>query len=161
MKEIIKEQFDVRDFEEHVEDLVERARQSVNDEFCEDETQVVKLSEGDGPVVDKRWAKLVDDAVGVWEGKKRQWVEKLGWEVCSEHGDGCPSLSRLPRPQNTNRNTPCGQDEWTELESSGDSYDNGGGEGGEAIYRLNAAESTILDIDSDGDWDTMSIEPES
>lgn len=29
------------------------------------------------------WAKLVDDAVCVWEGKRRKEVEGLGWEVCS------------------------------------------------------------------------------
>ena len=32
------------------------------------------------------WAKLVDDAVGVWEGKRRKCVEELGWEVCSDVG---------------------------------------------------------------------------
>ncbi|KAF8423127.1 hypothetical protein EV426DRAFT_574798 [Tirmania nivea] len=32
------------------------------------------------------WAKLVDDAVGVWEGKRRRCVEELGWEVCSDVG---------------------------------------------------------------------------
>ncbi|RPB28934.1 hypothetical protein L211DRAFT_832818 [Terfezia boudieri ATCC MYA-4762] len=32
------------------------------------------------------WAKLVDDAVGVWDGKRRRCVEELGWDVCSDVG---------------------------------------------------------------------------
>lgn len=38
------------------------------------------------PPAKDAWAKLVDDAVGVWEGKRRMCVEKLGWEVCSDIG---------------------------------------------------------------------------
>jgi len=38
------------------------------------------------PPAGDAWAKLVDDAVGVWEGKRRRCVEELGWEVCSDVG---------------------------------------------------------------------------
>ena len=65
MKQIFEDECDVRDFEEHVEDPVEQARQSLYDEWCGDEQLVVGLCGDDGPVVDNRWAKLVDDAVGV------------------------------------------------------------------------------------------------
>jgi len=41
-----------------------------------------------------RWAKLVDDAVHVWEGKRRLWAEDRGWEVCSESEGEKP-----PRPE--------------------------------------------------------------
>lgn len=159
MKEIREAECDAQGLEELVEELVEREWLYSNDlelqKCSEDGQQVVELSEGDGPVVDKRWAKLVDDAVGVWEGKRRHWVERLGWEVCSEH-DHCPSLSRLSRPESASRSSSCSREEWTKLDSIGDYDDNCGGENGENICRAGHA---IVDVDSDDGWDAMSIGP--
>ena len=42
------------------------------------ERRLVGLIEGSGLVVDTRWAKLVDDAVGVWEGKRKAVGRKSG-----------------------------------------------------------------------------------
>ena len=163
MKEILEAECDVRRPEwEKPADLVGEREWHCDTEshHSEDERRLVGLIEDDGPVVDTRWAKLVDDAVGVWEGKRRQWVENLGWEVCCSEYEGCPAPLKLPGPESASWSTSCGLGEWTELESSGDYGDHGGVGDGEDMFRLNAVEHAILDVDTDDDgWDTLSIVP--
>lgn len=73
-------------FEKQLMELDEREinwivehRGEVEDYGCELSMQML-------PPARDAWAKLVDDAVGVWEGERRRCVEELGWEVCSDVG---------------------------------------------------------------------------
>jgi len=94
----------------------------------DDDDECGELSMRMLPPARDAWAKLVDDAVGVWEDKRRRCVEKLGWEVCSDVG------ARVVRA--------C---------SSPSAWSEGWGEEEEE------EEEEVGSKDEDGDWDKMSI----